>query len=217
MAESEVQIVNSALTKIGEERIVSLEDERKAARSAAHQYPIVRDRLLRQFFWNFAIRRATLAEISEPPAFGFTRQYALPDDYLRVIGIYDERERVENYTSSRAPWKVEGNRFLFTDTDVSESDTEVVQIFYIARVTDVSLFDANFSEALALKLAVDLAYDLSTGVERVADLESLFQAAIREARIADAIEGTPEVVTASDWIDSRFFYNGPPRIGPVFT
>lgn len=209
MADSEVQIVNSALVKIGENTIVDLDEDTEPARAAKRQYPILRDRLIRNYRWNFAMKRATLALASDAPAFGFTYKFRLPTDYIRIVGIYDERERVENYTSSRVPWKVEEGFLL--------SNELVTQVFYLAKIENVSEFDPLFSEALALKLAVDLAYKLSTGPDRVEDLEALFQAAIREAKQADAIEGRPEVVTASDWIDSRFFYNGPLRIGPVFT
>ncbi len=218
MAESEVAIVNSALIKIGESPIVSLTQDTEAARVANRQYPIKRDELLRSYRWNFAIKRATLALDSVAPAFGFTHQFVLPDDNIRVIGIYDDTQPLQNYTSSRIQWKMESveisgaNQLRLLTTD------SVSQVFYLAQITDVGLFDAQFAEALSLSLAVDLAYFLSTGDSRLAGIEARFTEVIRQAKLSDAIEGKPEVIEASDWVDSR--YTDPlinSRIGPVIS
>ncbi|MGI9251268.1 MAG: hypothetical protein ACR2PR_08730, partial [Pseudohongiellaceae bacterium] len=216
MAESEVAIVNSALVKIGEGPITSLTQDTEAARAANRQYSIKRDELIRSYRWNFAIKRADLALDTETPAFGFDHQFRLPTDCLRVIGVFDERERLVNYTGTRLEWKMEianingenEPRLLATET--------VTKIFYLARIENTSLFDSQFSEALALRLALDLGYALSTGTRRNAELRQEFTEVIRQAKLSDAIEGKPEVIEASDWIDSRFedpfIYS---RIGPI--
>lgn len=205
---SEVEIVNSALIKIGEETINALTENKRSARLANRLYATKRDALQRMYRWNFTIARATLAPESTTPDFGFENKFMLPADNIAFLGIYDADELQSNYTSAVARYKIEGNFIL--------ADGDTLEIFYRQRVTDTTKFDALFVEALAWFLAADLAYALSTGPERARDASRQFQEAIRQAKLADAIETQPEVMVANDWIDSRSVTGrGPFREGPI--
>jgi len=195
MASSEVEIVNSALLKIGEEPVVSLTEDRTQARVAARQYPLKRDELIRRYRWNFAMKRATLAPDAVKPEFGFANRFLMPNSALRVVGLYDDQELQRNYTATRQPWKVEGRYIL--------ADTEVLRIFYLDQITDPTQFDPMFTEALASFLALDIGYAISTGPQLLQRLAQNFEATIRDAKRADAVEGTPEQIVASEWVDSR--------------
>lgn len=61
MASSDVAICNSALIKLGVAEITSLSQNVKRAQLCDEQYPKVRDELLRNHVWNFAIKRKVLA------------------------------------------------------------------------------------------------------------------------------------------------------------
>ena len=206
MANSEVEIANSALARIGEDPITSLTENRRAARFANRQYPLARDALIRSYRWNFAIKRVTLAPEATQPDTGFTNQFMFPTDALKIIGIFDEDELQQNYTASRIPHKIEG-RFILTDDDT-------LPLVYIARITNVANFDALFVDAFAWRLAIDLSYPLTTTRKVREDAIVGFKLSIKEAKLADAIEGSPEVIIASEWIDSRTL-NAPLRLGPV--
>lgn len=198
MATSEVEIVNSALVKIGEAPVVSLTEDREQARVASRQYPLKRDELLRRYRWNFAIKRATLAPDATKPAFGYQNRFLMPSTCLRVIGLYDDAELKRNYTATRKSWKVEGRYIL--------SDTDVLRIFYLDRITDPTQFDPMFVEALAWLLAYDIAYALSSGPALIDRALRGFSETIKDAKRADAVEGTPEHIEASEWTDSRWGY-----------
>ncbi len=206
MAGSEVEIVNSALIKIGESAIASLDAIQKAARVSKRQYPLMRRKLLRRARWNFAMKRQSLAPESTVPKFGFDNRFMLPSDALRVVGLFDENELQQNYTSNRDPWKVEG-RFIY-------ADGSELKIFYLADITDTAQFDPQFDECLAWLLASELAFDLTSGIQYANFAKEGFKDAFKEARLSDAIEGTPEFIEASEWVDSRVG-NFPLRIGPV--
>jgi hypothetical protein len=206
MSVSEVDIVNSALVKIGEETITSLTDDARQARFANRQYPLKRAELLRLYRWNFAMRRASLAPDATKPLFGFENRFLLPFNCLRLVGLYDAAEMDRNYTATKKPFKVEG-RYVLANADS-------IKIFYIEDVTTTAEFDPIFVEALAWSLAKDLAYILSTGPRLVQVADASFKETMRQAKMADAVEGTPEVVEASEWLDSRST-PGPHRIGPV--
>lgn len=208
MAVSEVGIVNSAFVNIGEERIASLDDSSTRAVKAKEQFPIQREYLLRRYNWNFAKARATLAADATAPEFGFTNRFPVPADFLRLLGLYDRNEPEENYSSSTIRHKVEGRYILADDASLS--------IYYMKNVTDPAQFDSMFVEALALQLSVKLAYDLSTGLKRVEQLVAQYEKVIREAKTMNAIEGTPEVIIASAWIDAQQGHNPTYRPGPIW-
>ncbi len=218
MARSEVEIINSALIKIGEEIISAPNEDTDAATKSAVLYPLLRDKLLRLYNWRFAIKRAELAEEAEKPVFGFAQQYKIPADCLRVIGIYDEFEPAQNYTTSREPWKLEGRLILVASAAARTGGSEAggpLRIFYVSRVTNVSEFDALFTEALSWLLASELAYALSTGPQMRALAVQGYDQAIREARLASAWESMPELQQATEWVDSRAYgANGLYTSGP---
>jgi len=208
MATSETEIVNSALIKIGEGTITSLSDERTQAQVASRQYPLKRQELLRTYRWNFAVTRTQLAPEAQGPAFGFANRFLQPNDCLAVIGVYQEGQLDRNYTGGDITWKVEGPYILANESTLS--------VFYIRDVTNPLRFDSLFSETLSWFLAYDLAYKLSTGPSMVEQALEGFQQALRNARFADAIETTPEILRSSEWLESRIEGGGgPPRIGPV--
>jgi hypothetical protein len=200
MFASETALVNSALVKLGEERITSLSsDTSRRAVIANQQYPIQRDFLLRKYRWNFAIGRQALAQLADAPAFGFTYQYTLPDDCIAFIGIYDANQSRANYTATQIIHKIEAGE----DATVLVCDESDVNAVYVRRVTNTRLFDSHFGEALAWLLAADLASYLSAGPENFRRCMARYKDVIKEAKTAQAFESTPEIIEGSEWVDSR--------------
>ena len=206
MATSETEIANSALGHLGISAIASLDDNAPSARAAKRQYPIKRDALIRRYRWNFAMTRTTLAPDGTKPLFGFENQFTVPSDYLAIVGLFDENELLRNYTASEQPWKKEGDRIL--------ANGDTLSLFYIRRVTDPRQFDALFDEALGWFLAIDLGPKLSSSKKMVELAVFGFKDAIKDAKLINAIEGTPEIIEASTWLDSRARV-GPLRAGPI--
>lgn len=198
MATSEVEICNSALIKLGAERINSLDDDTKEARLCKLQYPLLRDEVIRSHPWNFALSRVDLAKTANTPAFQFTNEFAIPQDVLRVLTT----DFSILTTTDEIPWKVEHN--AIDGTKVLVTDEETVAIQYIRKITDVQLFDANFSEALALRLASDLAYPLVQSISLAQAMFGLYQQMLKNARSFDGQEGSLEQVQADDFFFSRF-------------
>lgn len=208
MATSEVQIVNSALDKLGEEAIASFDDDSKAARLMKRQYPIQRDYLQRRHRWNFTIGRFQLAPEATDPKFGFENQFMLPDKTLAFLGIYDDNEPQRNYTTSTDSYKMEGRLVLY--------DGDQLDCFVRTIIEDPNQFDPMFTEVLSERLAWKTAYKLTDSPRKERAAREDYTLALREARLADSIDTQPEIVIASDWIDSREVSGrGPFREGPI--
>ncbi|NIR36920.1 MAG: hypothetical protein GWO22_13315, partial [Actinobacteria bacterium] len=61
-----------------------------------------------------------------------------------------------------------------------------------------------------------MAFNLSSGPDHVKNAAAGYKDAVREAKLADAIEGSPEVLQSSEWLDSRSAgTRGPFREGPI--
>jgi hypothetical protein len=187
MAITEVSICNSALIKVGADRIDSLSDDNKRAILCNEQYTKVRDEVLQSHLWNFALARVELAKDATAPAFEYANRYLLPSDVLRVFFLYPMENDIE--------WKREGN-YILTDDDP-------LKIVYIRKEPDTSLFSPVFAECLAYRLAQELAYPLVQSTQLAQLMEQKYQDFLRKARSYDAQEGTPYMLTDDTFINVR--------------
>jgi hypothetical protein len=199
---STVDIANFALNNLGASNITSLDENSKAARVVNQRYESVRDAVFRAHPWNCLINRASLAQETTTPAFGYTYQYALPTDpfCLRVLEFSNgtlsyPQDNITNNTGGPV-FVIEGRKLL--------TDEGTAQIKYIGRVTDTQLYDASLTEALAARLAAEICYAITGSTSMVQIQTSLYEAKVNEARFNDATEGATQRLEASDFIESRF-------------
>lgn len=199
MPTSKIAIINRALVRIGERRITSLSDDVKPAREANAIYDDVRDEALRNYRWNFALKRTSLAAAAEAPAWGFARSFPLPEDCLRVDMINGDYVPLAPLvrTAPDFTYQIEA-RAILSDDDAP------LQIRYLARIEDVTLYDPSFVSYLASALAFELAQALSSSNTTMELLGRAMQEILRAALRSDAIENPPEGIADSTWIATRF-------------
>ena len=189
-----VDICNGALNQLGASTILSLTEDSKNARLCNARYTQVRDSVFRSHPWNCLQKRVQLAADTDTPAWGFTKQYTLPADCLRVLTILDQD----------SDYKIEGRKIL--------TDNSSMKILYVARITDPNEYDELLRETLSAALAADIAYGITSSNPLTQNMYNLFQDKLKEARFVDATEGqntNPEkgladVVDTSTWLNSRF-------------
>lgn len=196
MPETVVEICNRALALVGQTPIQALDQAGKPAASCNRLYGPARDAVLRAYPWNCAVRRALLPAGTAKPAFGFARYFRLPEGpdeplpyALRILRVRDDIER-------GIVWKLEG-RFVATD------EPAPLGIVYIGRVLDPALFDPGLADAIAARLAMDLAVPLTDNAATGERIAALYRERLIEARRADAQEGVPEDLSAGGWIEAR--------------
>ena len=80
---SEVSICNRAMALLGANTITSLSDGSTEANVCNAVYADARDAVLRSYPWSCAIKRATLAQLSSDPVWGFDKAYSLPKKILK--------------------------------------------------------------------------------------------------------------------------------------
>ncbi|MEE9351523.1 MAG: hypothetical protein V3U78_04630 [Thiotrichaceae bacterium] len=182
---SEVDICNIALSELGEEPIIALSEDSKAARLCNLFFADTRDMVLREHPWNFAIKRASLARLLDNPIYEFDAQFQLPSDYIRIVKIEDDH----------LDFRVEGSKLLI--------NTNSVKIEYTSRITDTAAFDPLFVEALALRLAEKMSYNLADNNALSQFFEQKYRQKMSLAKTIDGQEGIPRSIQSDDWINAR--------------
>lgn len=198
---SEIDICNTALTKLGATTIISLADDDPKATVMNLRYPLVRDAELRRRRWKFSLRRASLPAMSDAPAFGFARQFRLPTDplCLRVIqvGEFHVGLDLSDYRGSpNEMYSIEGTRLL-------TNFAAPLKLRYIAQVTDSTQFDAAFVEALASRLAYECCERITQSSSKKSDCLVDYKMAVKEATLSNALESAPSHPADDTWMMSR--------------
>jgi len=184
---ADIDIVNAALSKLGEQPLLAMTDASVPGRLANRTYEDIKDALVREFPWNFAMKRTSLAADPVAPAWGFAYKFNLPGDCMRVVDI----ENDYNYD-----WRVEGGTIV---TDLSAP----LNIRYVGDVLEGAM-EATFREALAARLAMEWAEPLSATTSLANSMATLYKNKLQVARAADGQEDRLRAIDVSLFIDSRY-------------
>lgn len=190
MSADVTSIYNAALSELGAARVTDVDEDSVEARACTACYEDLRDAELRAHPWTFAATRTQLAADSDEPEFGKDRSFTLPADYLRVLPRYPEE--VVGFLD----WEFEGGK-IYTN------DSAPLNFRYTRRVTDASLFDPLFREALSMKMALRMCEQLTQSNTKQATLMEKYKMAIREARRTNAIERMPVIAPEGEWLSMR--------------
>lgn len=189
MAQTDVDICNLAIGRVGADAIEALDEESPVAAFCAVNYAQKRDWLLSGHRWVFANRTVSLARLTTTPAdcpraYGFQR----PGDVIGAIHAYRRGPR----DADRAVDVVQAGQLL-------ASDEATVWAEYTARVAEAQ-WPAWFVELVRVAFAADLAMHLQN--------RSLSAQLNEEAFGPPALMGAGGLLLAAMQADGR---NAPPR------
>lgn len=185
---SVVAIVNRALIAMGEEPITSLTEAVKPAQKANSIFAAVRDSVLQSHYWHSALKLATLAELSTAPAFGFTKAYQLPADFIRLYRLNNQRELRQRY-------RIRGRELHTSETSV--------QLEYVARIEDPNDMSPMLKDTISASLAVDLSLPI-TGKQSVRDrMEKWLSEMASAARNADSAQIGDDTMSTQEYLGGR--------------
>lgn len=155
---SEIEICNIALSRLGISRSINaLTEQSKEAGACSLHYAPARDAVLSDFPWNFATKRVALADLNDPPS-DWRYAYRYPTDCMRLIEIMTPgtrtptaRQRIEYATGSDSDGT---GKLIYTDEPNA-------WVKYVGKVVDTNMFDAIFRDALAWRMAGEMAMQLT--------------------------------------------------------
>lgn len=202
---SRIEWANRALSKIGEKRIISLDNNTPQGALLNSMFDIVLDGELRDRKWSFSIKRASLPSDVTAPLFGYAAQYQLPEDCLRVLSIlnFDVGPDLSDYrTFPTQLYVIEGRKLLY-GRPTGSPPTVPMPIRYIARQPDTTLWDPSFGDAFSCRLAAEVAEQLTQSSEKRKLAWDEYHMSVRRAIRANAIELPSDYVSDDSWFYAR--------------
>lgn len=175
-----VSICSNALLMLGKAPIADFNENSDRAKYCSNLYPMLRDDLLRKHFWNCAIKRVLLSPLSTPPAFGYTAQFQLPSDFLRV---YEVGNGPRNFISD---FQIE-NRVIM-------ANASALPLRYVWRNDNEDNWDSSLVHVATVMMAALLAYPITQSTSLRDSMKEDAIKALREAKSIDAQENPSETM-----------------------
>lgn len=198
---NDVGICNGALSLLHQPPITSIASPNNTASAiCALWYDQTREEVLQFHTWNFAIKRANIAEDAIKPSYGWSHRYRVPSDYLRFMSIDGNDSTgsdiniglVDN--SRRYDYTLEDSFIL-----VNETFSAGMNLRYISDVEQVGAMTALFKRAFMHQLALNMAYGFTENQIDVQRLQSIVQNSVSEAMAIDGQERPPRRIESSKW------------------
>lgn len=168
-----VSICSNALLMLGKEPISSFTEGSDRARYCTNLYPMIRDHLLRKHFWNCAIKRVLLSPLATAPAFGYTAQFQLPSDFLRIYEVGYPGAFISDF-------QIE-NRVIL-------ANVTAMPLRYVWRNDNEDNWDAGLVHVATMMMAAALAYPITQSASLRDTLTKDAMIALREAKSIDGQE-----------------------------
>jgi hypothetical protein len=183
---TDIQICNLALARLGDSRITALTDATAQAQYCSLFYTQTVEELQAEFDWQFCRKQVNLTSGTAPIS-GYSVQYTLPTDFLRVLR-FGNVDSNENF----GVWEIIADKI---HTNLSSP----VALDYIAAVTDPAKFPALFVELLTIKLAGLLAMPLTGSKDLFGQMAELFGATMQKPGLRSLLINTqaPKTTTSS--------------------
>lgn len=171
---TEVDLLNQALNYLGEARVQSLTQNTNSAKYGADAMRPSVEQVLRLHKWNSALKRVTLARLADENKFGPQYSYQLPADYVKLVRFNDG---VDDY-------RIEG-KIIVTDSDL-------VELVYVAYPEDFGVLDVGLVEAIASKLAFNISINITGDIATQPRMLDIHERFLARARTNDARESSQE-------------------------
>jgi len=190
---TEVSICNQAISWLGGNRIISLDDGTVEANLCKDNYAHLRDVVLEAKAWTFAVKRIKFARLSEDPLYGFVAAFAIPPDILTVLqvsganvnaagtGPGPARKSLGNGEEQRIIWQREGETIT--------CDQEQIYGRCIQRITDPSKFSPGFVQALAARIAREICLPLTHSKTLEDKMVLKYDDSLSDAGTFDGLQG----------------------------
>ena len=186
---TQVSICNQAIDLVGGNRIITIDDENsKEATICKAMYNDVRDLVLEDADWTFATKRYLLTPEVEAPAWGYSNQFTIIPEILRVINAANNADNLNG--DSDLDWRREGNLIL---CNISTN----LYIKAIRQITDESKFSAGYTQTFIYKIASHLAIPIAGSRTLHDDMVAMYEKQKDDATANDGRQGRSDRINSS--------------------
>lgn len=207
MATSKVAICNQALGWLGGELITSFDDDSNEAKLCNANYDQLRDAVLEEREWTFAVERIEPSRLTSTPKYGFTYEFQIPATVIRIlqvslkgadagiVGLSSDIYGTGLGDYQEIPWVREGATI--------RCNAEQIYARVIQQITDTTKHSPAFDQALAARIAMDLAIPLTGSRALQQDMAAMYGEKIRLAASSDGMQGRNTRVRSSVLVSVR--------------
>ena len=192
MSQGEIDICNQSLGWLGANLITSFDDMSKESNLCQANYSYLRDAVLEDSIWSFATKRAELPLLDED-VLGYGSSFQLPEDCIRVDKVYRDSKFLDNTT---VDYIIEDRKVL--------SNLNACFIKYCYRLVDTVRFSPNFTNALAYRIAAELAIPLTKSRTLQQQMLQIYQMRLEEATATDSMQSPNRQVNYPSMNASRY-------------
>lgn len=200
MSTSEVSICNKALQLLGEDGITSLDDRTNKAELCKLNYPTLRDAVIEARMWRFALIRKKSESSNRPgevvedgyPEWGDFYVHNIPDGMAQVFRCYKEMVTDDD---AQIDWQREGDYILTPES--------LIYVWGVRHITDTRKFSPLFVEALAARIAAELAIPITQNRQLMVDHWQLYNDKISESVVRDGQQGRSEKHKSRTLLNAR--------------
>lgn len=187
--ETQEDIINGALTKLGANPITALTDGSLESERVSYVYDFVLKDLQRSYPWKFLIKRDELLEDATPPKWGYSARYPMPADSIRLLDIrstnVDTGYAVRNLKVDA--WDLESGFIL---CDVSDN----IYIRYLKHEPVVENWDDSFMQVMMTALALELCEAFTQDPTKKQQLTAELSRRLLQAASNDSFEMQPRTL-----------------------
>lgn len=174
---SEVSICNQALSWVGANFIVSLDEPSAEGEWCKNNYDFIRDAVIEDHFWTFAAARA-VRTAGDKDAWDQWYLHRLPEEWLRVFRVFAD------VNCTPCEWHQEG--------EYVRAELETIYMVGVQRIVDTNKFTQQFVQTLAARMAADMAIPLTEDRALQKDMYSLYLEKLHHAQVNDGKQGRSE-------------------------
>jgi len=204
MAHSDASIATLALRLLGDGRntVADLQtDTTVQAKACRAVYETARDEVLRDHPWQFAMKRAELAQVEADPNEEWAYSYRYPSDCLFIRRIPSGIRATKETLAQKIEYEIgRDDTGLLIFTDVENAEVE-----YTMKEEDAGRYHPDFVMALAFRIAAYVAPQLAPGdsLQITERMVRFYMASIGKAKGNSENERRPGGQPESEIISSR--------------
>jgi hypothetical protein len=191
---SRTSVCNQALIFLGADTVVSLEDN-EIGGICDVLYDEVRDTLLSERAWSFALRRIEISNKTDVE-WGSGYKFQLPSEVLTVHRVYDQPDSEFHNRPQIRDWRLEG-RYIVANVDTIYCHAAI-------KITDENDMPPAFRSALAARMAREIAIPVTHNENLLAAMSNLYAQKLEEAVMSDGRQGTKEMFESGRLLKARY-------------
>lgn len=188
---TQLDICNIALSNIGCLPIQSLTDSSESSRLLLLNWDRCLESVLRDFPWAFATQVKYL-NMTEDEIPDYRYAYYYPPDCLKIQVLGRSIEHPEKFEIRSNGT----NKIIVTDTEHAVAK-------YTTKVSNSTLFDASFVEALAYKLSYEINNAKTGNAQQTQEMGARYQEALNRAYHDQAVESRKHTLYPDRYLKAR--------------